>query len=180
LLAAERNELPVTLAPTSSQLLLESTVQAYRHHPLAARKTIAIPSDPAAFLIETDATLMHRVLSNLLKNALEASHPGDTIELGAAELPDRRVFWCHSPRAIPRTTQLQIFQRNFSTKGPGRGVGTYSIRLLTERYLGGKVTLTSTPETGTRFELSFPKKPGADSIARPEQPQPLVDHPTMS
>jgi hypothetical protein len=50
-----------------------------------------------------------------------------------------------------------MFQRNFSTKGPGRGVGTYSVRLLTERYLGGQVSLLSSPESGTRFGLSFAK-----------------------
>lgn len=44
---------------------------------------------------------------------------------------------------------------------PGRGIGTYRIRLLTERHLGGQVTLSSEPETGTRFELSFPKKESA-------------------
>jgi signal transduction histidine kinase len=79
------------------------------------------------------------------------------VELGAEEHPDRFVFWCHNAQAIPRAIQLQLFQRSFSTKGPGRGIGTYSIRLLTERYLGGTVVLSSEPETGTRFELSFPK-----------------------
>ncbi len=60
---------------------------------------------------------------------------------------------------MPEAVQLQLFQRSFTTKGLGRGIGTYSIRLLTERYLGGKVSFTSTPAAGTRFELSFPKGP---------------------
>ena len=157
LLAAERNELPVTIAPASSRQQLESVVQAYRHHSLAAGKAIVIAPGRAAFMFPTDETLLQRVLGNLLKNALEASQPGDTVELGAEEQPDRFVFWCHNRLPIPRTIQLQLFQRNFSTKGGGRGIGTYSIRLLTERYLRGKVTLISEPETGTRFELSFPK-----------------------
>ena len=157
LLAAERNELQVTLAPASSRQLLETVVQTYRHHSLAKGKAIVITPGSAAFLIATDETLLHRVLGNLLKNALEASQPGDTVTLGAEEQPDRFIFWCHNPLPIPRAIQLQLFQRSFSTKGPGRGIGTYSIRLLAERHLGGKVTLVSTPETGTRFELSFPK-----------------------
>lgn len=157
LLAAERNELPVTRAAASSRQLLESAVQSYRHHSLAAHKHLTIARGSAAFVIETDATLLHRVLGNLLKNALEASRPGDTIELGAGELPESFVFWCHNSLPIPPAIQRQLFQRSFSTKGPGRGIGTYSIRLLTERYLGGKVTLTSAPESGTRFLLSFPK-----------------------
>ena len=161
LLAAERNDLPVTITPTSSRQLLETAIQAYRHHSLARGKTVAIAPASASFLIETDATLMNRVLGNLLKNALEASRAGHVIELGAEARPGCFVFWCHNPLAIPAAVQPQMFQRSFSTKGPGRGIGTYSIRLLTERYLGGRVSFVSTPETGTRFELSFPKSPSA-------------------
>ena len=157
LLAAEQHELQVTLAPTDPRELLEAVAQTYRHHSMAKGKHIAIVAEPAAAVFSTDETLMQRVLGNLLKNALEAGQPGDVVELGTVLQHDRRVFWCHNAQPIPRALQLQMFQRSFSTKGPGRGVGTYSIKLLTERYLGGQVTLQSTPETGTRFELSFPQ-----------------------
>ena len=157
LLAAERNELQVNFSPENSKDLIESVVQSYRHQSLAAGKHIVVTPGKAAFVFQTDKTLLRRVLGNLLKNALEASKPGDTIELGAEERPERYVFWCQSPLPIPRAVQLQMFQRNFSTKGPGRGVGTYSVRLLTERYLGGQVSLLSSPESGTRFGLTFAK-----------------------
>jgi len=169
LLAAERDELQVRLVPANSRELLESVVLNYRHHRLSTGKVIVLAPGSANFIFQTDKTLMHRVLGNLLNNALEASKPGETIELGAEERPDRFVFWCHNPLAIPHALQLQLFQRDFSTKGPGRGIGTYSIKLLTEHYLGGTVAVVSTPETGTRFELSFPKdgRPGlATSAAR--------------
>jgi sensor histidine kinase regulating citrate/malate metabolism len=52
---------------------------------------------------------------------------------------------------MPPEVQLQIFQRSFSTKGKGRGVGTYSMKLLTERYLGGKLAFTSAAGEGTTF-----------------------------
>ena len=120
-------------------------------------KSVLIAPGSAAFMFPTDETLLQRVLGNLLKNALEASQPGDAIEISAEELPERFVFWCHNRQPIPRDVQLQLFRRSFSTKGPGRGIGTYSIRLLTERYFGGQVTLSSNLETGTRFELSFPR-----------------------
>jgi len=158
LLQAEQNELHVTMLPANSRRVLEAIIQPYLHHPLANKKFLRLAPGVAAFNFDTDATLLHRVLGNLVKNALEASRPGDTVELGADEHPDRVVLWCRNPQFIPGAVQLQMFQRSFTTKGPGRGIGTYSIRLLTERYLGGRVTLTSTPEAGTRFELAFPKK----------------------
>jgi sensor histidine kinase regulating citrate/malate metabolism len=51
---------------------------------------------------------------------------------------------------------LQIFQRSFSTKGAGRGLGTYSIKLLGERYLHGTVSFASSAEQGTIFQISLP------------------------
>jgi signal transduction histidine kinase len=157
LLAAERNELQVSFSPENSAAIIESVVQPYRHQPLAEGKHIVVATGRPAFFFQTDKALLRRVLGNLLKNALEASKPGDTIEMGAEEKSERFVFWCSNPLPIPRAVQLQMFQRNFSTKGPGRGVGTYSVRLLTERYLGGQVSLLSAPESGTRFGLSFAK-----------------------
>jgi signal transduction histidine kinase len=51
----------------------------------------------------------------------------------------------------------RIFQRSFTTKAePGHGLGTYSMRLLAERYLDGQVVFESTPEKGTTFSLMLP------------------------
>ena len=50
----------------------------------------------------------------------------------------------------------QIFQRSFSTKGPGRGLGTYSVKLFTEQYLKGKVGFESLEGKGTTFFVSLP------------------------
>lgn len=54
---------------------------------------------------------------------------------------------------------LQIFQRSFSTKGGGRGIGTYSVKLLTENYLQGRVAFVSTAEAGTTFTATYPIHP---------------------
>ena len=54
--------------------------------------------------------------------------------------------------------RLQIFQRSFSTKGAGRGLGTYSVKLLSERYLKGAVGFRSTHAEGTRFFARYPKR----------------------
>jgi signal transduction histidine kinase len=53
--------------------------------------------------------------------------------------------------------QLQIFQRFFSTKGPGRGLGTYSMKLFGERYLKGKVDFSSQAPQGTTFTVTLRK-----------------------
>jgi signal transduction histidine kinase len=60
--------------------------------------------------------------------------------------------------------QRQLFQRSFSTKGIGRGLGTYSIRLLTENYLKGKVSFISNETEGTVFSIELNKKFPSDLI----------------
>lgn len=57
---------------------------------------------------------------------------------------------------MSRSVQLQVFQRSFSTKGIGRGIGTYSIKLFAEKYLGGKVRFESREPTGTLFQVMLP------------------------
>ncbi len=69
------------------------------------------------------------------------------------------AFSVHNPSFMPRSVQLQVFQRSFSTKGEGRGLGTYSMKLLSERYLGGRVDFTTSPDGGTTFIATFPLKP---------------------
>ena len=92
----------------------------------------------------------------MLKNALEASRPGETVTLGCEEVEGKIRFWVHNAGFIPPAAQLQIFQRSSSTKGEGRGVGTHSKRLLSERYLKGSVSFTTSQENGTVFTASYP------------------------
>ena len=69
------------------------------------------------------------------------------------------VFTVHNDQVMPDEIQLQVFQRSFTTKGqPGRGVGTYSMKLFGERYLAGKVSFTSREPEGTTFTLVLPKR----------------------
>ena len=59
--------------------------------------------------------------------------------------------------AIAPDVALQIFKRSFSTKpGGGRGLGTFSMKLFGERFLGGTVGFTSSEEGGTNFFLRLP------------------------
>jgi hypothetical protein len=58
---------------------------------------------------------------------------------------------------MPEVVRRQVFRRSFSTKSPvGRGIGTYSAKLITERYLGGSLTFTSSEEQGTTFAVTLP------------------------
>ena len=156
LLAAENRELACAFLPLSSVAQLESAATTYRHHEVGLGKTIAIDADSKNCTLFSDEAILQRVLGNLLKNALEASVDGGTVKLGTESKEGRVTFWCWNEGYIPRASQLQIFQRSYTTKGVGHGIGTYSVKLLTERYLGGEVSFTSSLELGTRFQVTLP------------------------
>ena len=69
---------------------------------------------------------------------------------------NRILIRVKNPYVIPNQVQAQIFQRAYSTKGTGRGIGTYGMRLLAESYLSGKVNFKSDVEAGTVFTLELP------------------------
>jgi signal transduction histidine kinase len=153
---AEAGELTPNFAPLSAIQLLQSVQSCYENHEVAEGRTIRLAPDAQDAILVSDRTLLERVLGNLIKNALEASGEGQTVTISCGAKGSRVWFEVHNPTAMPYEVRLQVFHRSFSTKGEGRGLGTYSIKLLTERYLNGTVSFTSSPQQGTTFRVSYP------------------------
>jgi signal transduction histidine kinase len=157
LMAAEANQLSVKLGELQTNEITEELAVVYRRHEVAKGKTIMLAAESEPVTIQSDYTLLSRVLGNMLKNALEATSAGENVTIGARRDADQVEFWVSNPGFMPRDVQLQVFQRSFSTKGQGRGIGTYSIRLLVTRYLHGTVDFTSSQEQGTTFRVRLPR-----------------------
>lgn len=156
LTAAENDELAINVSRVNTKQILQEIYMLYRLHEVSKEKNIVI--DPAACNIEikSDKAILSRVVANMLKNALEASRPGDNVTMGC-EIEDQMVgFWVHNPSAMPSKVKMQVFQRSFSTKGEGRGLGTYSMKLLSEKYLQGSVFFSSSEAHGTTFNACYP------------------------
>jgi sensor histidine kinase regulating citrate/malate metabolism len=96
-------------------------------------------------------------LALVRSNALEATNYGGIVVVGVTADDSVITYYVHNDSVIPKEVQLQIFQRSFSTRGIGRGTGTYSIKLLTEKYLNGKVSFTSNITGGTIFTIELGK-----------------------
>lgn len=156
LMAAENGELTTRRNIIDALEFVHEQVAQYQTHFVAEGKTIAIAPNLAPLTFESDRRLLGRVLGNMIKNALEAVSVGETVTVGYASSGVAVEFWVHNPTFMPRNVQLQVFQRSFSTKGAGRGLGTYSIKLLTERYLNGKARFTTDKAHGTTFYAAYP------------------------
>lgn len=155
LVRAENGELKVNLFPTNSFDIVEDVFHQMSSHAIGIDK-ILVKSTVEKISLITDEALTARVLTNMVKNALEASTKDQEVTIGCIKENDRVVFKVHNVAHMEEDVQLQIFSRSFSTKGKDRGLGTYSMKLITEQYLGGLITFTSSPGEGTTFYASFP------------------------
>jgi signal transduction histidine kinase len=156
LLSAEKNELQISTDEINTKKIVEEIASTYTKNYQVKNKKIDIDSKTIEVSIISDRTLLRRVLLNMLKNAVEATPANGTITIGCTNIDYGVEFWVHNPVFIPREIQLQIFKRSFSTKGTGRGLGTYSMKLLSERYLNGQVSFKSDEELGTVFTARYP------------------------
>ena len=156
LAAAENNELKIERETVNSMEVLQDTIDLYTRYRVTAQQNVLLDKDTKSIDFTTDRTILRRVIGNMLKNALEATAYESDVSVGSQVRDGRIIFWVHNPGAIPEEAKSQIFQRSFSTKSEGRGLGTYSMKLLTERYLHGKVYFESSSDTGTTFFAEYP------------------------
>ncbi len=124
--------------------------------PAAQDVKIELTDIPSGLAVKTDPYLLYRVMTNMLLNACEASADEGVVRLWAEQSGENTVLKVWSKAHIPEHIAPRIFQRHFSTKGGrGRGVGTYSMKLIGERLLGGTVSFDSSREEGTVFSVTL-------------------------
>lgn len=149
---------PVWRKLSVSEIINELRVL-FLNHPASTGRQITFPRLDGEVTLFTDISLLMRIISNMLINALEAGSETDEVRFSVEEDEDTVSFSVWNPAVIPHETRKRIFQRNFSTKDePGRGTGTYSMKLLGETLLGGSMDFTSSPD-GTEFTFRCRKLP---------------------
>lgn len=156
---AERGELSPTVETLDSLRIIKDLAMIYSSHEVAEEKTITMEPLEHPIEFQNDKTILMRVLGNMLKNALEATPSGGKVKIGCVPFAasGELEFYVSNTAYIPYEAQLQMFQRSFSTKGEGRGLGTYSMKLLGEKYLKGQVGFQTGENSGTTFFLRLKK-----------------------
>ena len=122
---------------------------------------------PAGMMVRGDAEQLHRVISNLVRNARQAivnsGKPGE-ISLSAAETEtDWLITIADTGPGLPAKARDHLFQpfQGGATRG-GTGLGL-SIAMELVRGHGGVLTLQSSSDTGTVFTISLPRGTDAES-----------------
>jgi signal transduction histidine kinase len=136
--------------------LLKELDDSYSSVSMLENKHLVISPDSVDINLLSDKILIHRILSNMIKNAIEAIKENETVTIGCSETQKQVILWVHNPGVIPHDIQKSIFTDHITTKGGTRGYGTYSMKLLTDQ-LYGEIDFTTSENDGTRFFLRIPQ-----------------------
>jgi hypothetical protein len=162
LLDAEQGKLRPQRIAVAPAALLADLQGMFADTQAARQRTLTVEDRCPGVELDTDPVLLVRVLVNMVKNAFEATAVGGKVRLWCERESgpnggDVVGFHVHNAAEIPPAVAPHIFQRSFTTKpGTGHGLGTYGMRLLGERYLGGKVSFTTSGAEGTVFSIRLP------------------------
>lgn len=121
---------------------------------------VLVRGEPAneqdVFLIQGDELLCYSMLSNIIKNAVEASPIGEEVEV--AMISEESAFIrIHNKGSVPIDIRETFFDKyTTSGKSGGTGLGTYSAKLIAQT-LGGNIQLKTSAETGTTITIVLTK-----------------------
>ncbi len=107
--------------------------------------------------IAGDRPRLIQVLVNLVRNAVQATKPGQRIVIEASQDPDGRVVLAVEDEGpgVPPGIRDHLFDPFVSTKGEGgMGMGLYMAKLIVEGH-GGMIRSVDSRSAGTRFEILF-------------------------
>ena len=158
LLQAEKGHLLIKGSTFHSTELLKEILKL--EQPVQAKCTtqLSIDSNANDFEVTTDRVLLTNVVHSMVKDALEAENQDTQVVMNCQHTDTKAVFSIRNSTYMPGNIQLQIFQRSFSAKGKGRGIGTYSMKLYTEQFLEGKAWFKRCESKGISFFVSIPYK----------------------
>ena len=146
------------------ELDLWPLVEALIHdlHPVAGtNSTQLINNVPGDLVIYADASLLRRVLQNLIANAIHYTPRGEVL-IGARELGAEGAVECwvsDNGAGIPEELLNKVFDKGETDAehAGGTGLGLAIVKTLTEAH-GGQVSVESTQGTGSTFRLSLHTK----------------------
>jgi len=154
---ADEEDIPLRLESLGVDEVLDELCSLFANHTLTSDRLLICEPDHSDRSVHGDRLLLMRVLVNMVTNALEATPRGGEVRVWGDGTAEDVRFCVHNSSCIPDDITGRVFQRHFSTKGgSGRGLGAYAMKMLGERYMGGKVDFETSAEEGTVFHMTLP------------------------
>ena len=151
--------------------IIDETIRIFSNCPEASRIRIVRDLD-GAVLVKADARQLGQVFWNLFLNAAHAMSPAGTLTVssrlshgfarsehkgleGPEEPPMVLVSVADTGGGIGKEDLLRVFDPFFSTRESGTGLGLAIVHRIIESH-GGRITVESTPGSGTVFSILLP------------------------
>jgi two-component system, NtrC family, nitrogen regulation sensor histidine kinase NtrY len=107
--------------------------------------------------IDADLELLHRALSNLVLNAMDAMPDGGTIILSARDREDKiELRVADSGTGLTPEECERLFTPYYTTKQHGTGLGLAIVQSFVADHLG-TIAVESSQRTGTVFVITLPR-----------------------
>jgi two-component system, NtrC family, nitrogen regulation sensor histidine kinase NtrY len=123
-------------------------------------ESIQFHSEEKELFAFLDKTQLIRVLTNLVKNALQATEETENPEIivdVSSESEFLKISVSDNGKGIANELKELIFEPKFTTKTSGMGLGLAMIKNIIEAY-DGNISFTSEKNKGTTFTVILPKK----------------------
>ncbi len=149
------------------ELCAQSLFLQQNAHPQIAYH-VALPTAP--LMLDCDATLIGRALTNLLQNAADAiegrlsdspaSPPGEIWLTLTVRARDIMIAVEDNGRGLPKVERHRLTEPYVTTRAKGTGLGLAIVKKIMEDH-GGNLILDDRPGGGASVKLIFVRQPAA-------------------
>jgi two-component system nitrogen regulation sensor histidine kinase NtrY len=130
--------------------------QAQLQAPGRAAITCKLELDESLGTIAADGELLHRALSNLVLNAMDAMPNGGTLTLRTRRDDGKVIIEiADTGSGLTREECERIFTPYYTSKQHGTGLGLAIVQSVVSDH-GGRISVQSEPERGTTFVIELP------------------------
>ena len=106
-----------------------------------------------------DRTQLIRVVTNLVKNAMQAAHQDRAAEIIVSVTHDKQNIYLKvtdNGTGISPENEFKIFEPKFTTKNSGMGLGLAMVKQIVENF-NGNITMQTEYGSGTTFTVCLPR-----------------------
>jgi signal transduction histidine kinase len=132
--------------------LLQAQLQSPEHPAIECRLELATALEPVA----ADPELLHRAVSNLALNAMDAMPQGGTLTLRTRQSGNRVVMEvADTGTGLTPEECERLFTPYYTSKPHGTGLGLAIVQSIISDH-GGRIGVRSQPGRGTTFIIELP------------------------
>lgn len=147
--------------------LFQAQLQAPGRQPIECKLELEEGLDPIA----ADPELLHRALSNLVLNAMDAMPNGGTLTLRSRRHDGRVIMEvADTGSGLTREECERIFTPYYTSKQHGTGLGLAIVQSVVSDH-GGRISVRSEPPRGTIFVIELPDNPEMRQKAAAKTPE---------